>query len=54
MSTRVQFGNKLQEYGVVQEKLARMAMAQYVTEVMWRDNHLVIEHLCGCVLVLVS
>ena len=33
MSSRVQFGNKLEVYGVVKEKLARMAIAQYVTEV---------------------
>ena len=33
VSTRVQFGNKLETYGVVQEKLARMAVQLYVTEV---------------------
>ena len=33
VTSRVQFGNKLEVYGVVQEKLARMAIAQYVTEV---------------------
>ena len=32
VTTRVQFGNKLEVYGDVQEKLARMAMMQYVTE----------------------
>ena len=33
MTTRVQFGSKLEVYGDVQEKIARMAMMQYVTEV---------------------
>lgn len=32
VTSRVQFGNKLEVYGVVQEKLARMTIAQYVTE----------------------
>ena len=32
-ANRVQFGQKLEEFGVIQEKLARMAMLQYVTEV---------------------
>jgi very long chain acyl-CoA dehydrogenase len=32
VSTRVQFGNKLETYGVVQEKIAHMALRQYVTE----------------------
>ncbi len=32
-STRVQFGSKLETYGQVQEKIARMALLQYVTEV---------------------
>ncbi|KAF4523489.1 hypothetical protein B566_EDAN004559 [Ephemera danica] len=31
---RVQFGHKLEEYGTIQEKLARMAMLHYVTESM--------------------
>ncbi|CAG9580827.1 unnamed protein product [Danaus chrysippus] len=31
-ATRVQFGKRLCEFGSVQEKLARMAMLQYVTE----------------------
>ncbi|XP_064394245.1 very long-chain specific acyl-CoA dehydrogenase, mitochondrial-like [Halichondria panicea] len=31
-STRVQFGSKLETYGQVQEKIARMALLQYVTE----------------------
>lgn len=31
---RVQFGKRLEEYGGVQEKLARMAMLQYVTQSM--------------------
>ncbi|XP_045453910.1 very long-chain specific acyl-CoA dehydrogenase, mitochondrial [Melitaea cinxia] len=31
-ATRVQFGKRLCEFGAVQEKLARMAMLQYVTE----------------------
>lgn len=33
-ANRVQFGQKLEEFGVIQEKLARMAMLQYVTESM--------------------
>ncbi|XP_053320315.1 very long-chain specific acyl-CoA dehydrogenase, mitochondrial [Spea bombifrons] len=33
-SNRVQFGNKLHHFGVIQEKLARMAVLQYVTESM--------------------
>ena len=32
-ANRTQFGHKIKEYGVIQEKLARMAMAHYVTEV---------------------
>ena len=32
-ANRVQFGSKLETFGVIQEKLARMAMYQYVTEV---------------------
>ena len=31
---RVQFGSKLETFGVIQEKLARMAMCHYVTEVI--------------------
>lgn len=31
---RIQFGKRLEEYGSVQEKLARMAMLQYVTQSM--------------------
>lgn len=33
-AARVQFGKTLQEYGSIQEKLARMAMLQYVTQSM--------------------
>lgn len=33
-ANRNQFGNKIHTYGVIQEKLARMAMLQYVTECM--------------------
>lgn len=33
-NNRVQFGNKIKEYGAIQEKIARMAMLQYVTESM--------------------
>uniref|UniRef100_A0A3P8XQP4 Very long-chain specific acyl-CoA dehydrogenase, mitochondrial n=1 Tax=Esox lucius TaxID=8010 RepID=A0A3P8XQP4_ESOLU len=33
-ANRVQFGSKIHTYGVIQEKLARMAMLQYVTESM--------------------
>ena len=37
-TTRVQFGNKLETYGVVQEKIARMSLYQYVTEVRQRER----------------
>jgi len=33
-ANRVQFGKKISEFGVIQEKIARMAMNQYVTESM--------------------
>uniref|UniRef100_A0A4W5QBU6 Very long-chain specific acyl-CoA dehydrogenase, mitochondrial n=1 Tax=Hucho hucho TaxID=62062 RepID=A0A4W5QBU6_9TELE len=33
-ANRVQFGSKIHTYGAIQEKLARMAMLQYVTESM--------------------
>lgn len=33
-TTRVQFGKKIESFGGVQEKIARMAMLQYVTESM--------------------
>ncbi|XP_056410296.1 very long-chain specific acyl-CoA dehydrogenase, mitochondrial isoform X2 [Hyla sarda] len=33
-TNRSQFGNKIHNYGVIQEKLARMAVLQYVTESM--------------------
>lgn len=33
-SNRVQFGKKIEEYGTIQEKLARMAMVQYATQSM--------------------
>uniref|UniRef100_A0A673CWY8 Very long-chain specific acyl-CoA dehydrogenase, mitochondrial n=1 Tax=Sphaeramia orbicularis TaxID=375764 RepID=A0A673CWY8_9TELE len=33
-ANRTQFGNKIHTYGVIQEKLARMVMLQYVTESM--------------------
>ena len=33
-STRNQFGRRLDSFGTIQEKLARMAMAQYITEVL--------------------
>ncbi|KAJ7996152.1 hypothetical protein DPEC_G00234100 [Dallia pectoralis] len=33
-ANRVQFGSKIHTYGVIQEKLARMAVLQYVTESM--------------------
>ena len=32
-ANRTQFGSKISEFGVIQEKLARMAVLQYVTEV---------------------
>lgn len=34
VSQRVQFGNKLQSFGTIQEKLARMSMYQYANESM--------------------
>lgn len=33
-ANRTQFGKKISEFGVIQEKIARMAMRQYVTESM--------------------
>ncbi|XP_013880012.1 very long-chain specific acyl-CoA dehydrogenase, mitochondrial [Austrofundulus limnaeus] len=33
-ANRTQFGNKIHTYGAIQEKIARMAMLQYVTESM--------------------
>ncbi|XP_072543646.1 very long-chain specific acyl-CoA dehydrogenase, mitochondrial [Salminus brasiliensis] len=33
-ANRTQFGNKIHNYGVIQEKMARMTMLQYVTESM--------------------
>lgn len=33
-STRVQFGQKIDTFGAIQEKIARMALRQYVTESM--------------------
>uniref|UniRef100_A0A8D3BPB4 Very long-chain specific acyl-CoA dehydrogenase, mitochondrial n=1 Tax=Scophthalmus maximus TaxID=52904 RepID=A0A8D3BPB4_SCOMX len=33
-ANRTQFGNKIHNYGAIQEKMARMAMMQYVTESM--------------------
>lgn len=32
-ANRVQFGHKIHTYGAIQEKIARMTMLQYVTEV---------------------
>lgn len=32
-ANRIQFGEKIHNFGLIQEKLARMAMLQYVTEV---------------------
>ena len=37
-TTRVQFGNKMETYGTVQGKIARMALLQYVTEVRVHVN----------------
>ncbi|XDA72636.1 hypothetical protein R6Z07F_002915 [Ovis aries] len=31
-ANRTQFGEKIHNFGLIQEKLARMAMLQYVTE----------------------
>ena len=44
VTTRVQFGNKLETYGVVQEKLARMAIQLYVTEVSGKNPEAVMFH----------
>ena len=33
-SQRTQFGRKISSYGAIQEKIARMVIAQYVTEVL--------------------
>lgn len=33
-SSRTQFGKKIESFGAIQEKLARMAMVQYVSESM--------------------
>lgn len=33
-ANRNQFGNKISQYGTIQEKLFRMCMTQYVTEVI--------------------
>ena len=43
-ASRVQFGQKLEEFGVIQEKLARMAMLQYVTEVRYSRLPLCVRH----------
>lgn len=32
-ANRTQFGNKIHNYGAIQEKVARMAVLHYVTEV---------------------
>lgn len=32
-TNRTQFGKKLKEFGIIQEKIARMTMAHYVNEV---------------------
>lgn len=32
-TNRLQFGQKIENYGAIQEKLARMAMHQYATQV---------------------
>ncbi|XP_042372529.1 very long-chain specific acyl-CoA dehydrogenase, mitochondrial-like, partial [Plectropomus leopardus] len=36
-ANRTQFGNKIHNYGTIQEKIARMTMLQYVTEVRRRS-----------------
>ena len=36
-SQRTQFGRKISSYGAIQEKIARMVIAQYVTEVFSTD-----------------
>lgn len=36
-SNRSQFGRRIDTFGTIQEKLARMAMAQYITEVFLLD-----------------
>lgn len=37
-ASRNQFGKHIIHYGTIQEKLARMAMLQYVTEVHYTKN----------------
>ena len=49
VTNRVQFGSKLQEYGSVQEKVARMAVLQYVTEVCV-DHMMQFMSLIACIL----
>ena len=34
-ANRTQFGSKISEFGVIQEKIARMAIMHYVTEVFF-------------------
>lgn len=41
-ANRTQFGNKIHNYGAIQEKIARMAMLQYVTEVSYNGSHWII------------
>ena len=38
-ATRSQFGRRIDSFGTIQEKLARMAMAQYITEVFLPENN---------------
>ena len=49
-STRVQFGSKLETYGVVQGKIARMALLQYVTEVSRDIQYVVYNTVCALTL----
>ena len=45
-ANRTQFGNKIHNYGAIQEKMARMTMLQYVTEVRPRFSGYVFSYDC--------
>ena len=38
-SARIQFGRRIDSFGMIQEKIARMTIAQYVTEVCPRSSY---------------
>lgn len=46
-ANRTQFGNKIHNYGAIQEKVARMAMLQYVTEVRMSERSKVTADDCA-------